>query len=57
MQSCIHFLLEEEGTTAVEYAVMISLILVVIMGTISSFGGATGALFGNIDAEMKAHGM
>lgn len=48
---------EEDGTTAVEYAVMIALILVVIMGAISSMGGGTGAMFGNIDGEMSSHGM
>jgi len=52
-----NFLIEEEATTAVEYAVMLALILAVIIGSINSFGGATGGMFGNINDEMVAAGM
>ena len=36
------FLREEDGTTAVEYAVMLALIIVTCIGTISFFGSEAG---------------
>ena len=50
------FLRQEEGATAVEYAVLLALILVVMMATITQFGAASGGMWGNIDSELNSHG-
>jgi pilus assembly protein Flp/PilA len=43
-----HFLKEESGPTAVEYAVMLALILVVILAAVTSIGATTKGHFDNI---------
>lgn len=48
---------DDEGTTAVEYAVMLAMILIVIIGAITSFGGAGNGMYGRIDTQMRAHGI
>ena len=50
------FLADEDGTTAVEYAVMLALSLAAIFGTVSTMGGAAGGLYENSEAELKAVG-
>ncbi|NNJ26912.1 Flp family type IVb pilin [Alienimonas chondri] len=50
------FLREEEGTTAVEYAVMLALILATIFGSIGAVGGAAGGLFASSETELEAVG-
>lgn len=47
---------EEDGATAVEYAVMLSLILIVAISAISAFGGSTGGLWGGIDTDLTSSG-
>jgi pilus assembly protein Flp/PilA len=47
---------EEQGATAVEYAVMLALILVAIIGAIGSVGAGTGGLWGTIDGDLQSHG-
>ena len=42
-----HFVSSEEGPTAVEYAVMLSLIIAVLMGAIQALGQNTNATFSN----------
>ena len=51
------WLQDEDGTTAVEYAVMLAMILIVIIGAITSFGGAGNGMFGRIDNQMRSHGI
>jgi Flp pilus assembly pilin Flp len=46
-------LLDENGATSVEYAVMIALILMAIIGAVSSFGGGTGGMWGGINDDLK----
>ncbi len=41
------FLASEEGPTAVEYSVMLALIILVCLAAINSFGTATSASFAN----------
>ena len=50
-------LLDEDGTTSVEYAVLLALILMAIFGAIGSFGGQAGGMWGNIDTDMAAAGL
>ena len=40
------FLKSEDGPTAVEYAVMLLLILLVCIGSVAAFGSTTNAKFG-----------
>jgi pilus assembly protein Flp/PilA len=42
------FLLSEEGPTAVEYAVMLALIVVVCLGAIQAIGTNTNTTFTNV---------
>ena len=53
MRRFAEFLRREEGATAVEYAVLLALILVVMMATITQFGAASGGLWGKIDTELN----
>ena len=43
---------DEEGATAVEYGLMVSLIAVVIIGTVSAIGIALNTKFGLVEAKL-----
>jgi pilus assembly protein Flp/PilA len=45
LESIVRFLTEEDGTTAVEYAVMLALILVALMGSALMLGPAVDKSF------------
>jgi Flp pilus assembly pilin Flp len=51
------FCRDEQATTAVEYAVMLALIIGVIILAIGNFGVAGNSMFGRIDTQMRAHGI
>ncbi len=57
MKMLLKFLREEEATTAVEYAVMLALILVTMIGAIGALGAESGGMWGGIDTDMKAAGI
>ena len=42
------FLVSEDGPTAVEYAVMLALIIIVCLAAISAIGTATNTTFSNV---------
>ena len=44
-QFCVDFITREDGPTAVEYAVMLALIIVVCIGTITALGNNANATF------------
>jgi pilus assembly protein Flp/PilA len=46
--SLADFLKHEEGPTAVEYAVMLALIIVVCIGAITTLGGNANKTFSNV---------
>jgi pilus assembly protein Flp/PilA len=48
------FLSQEEGPTAVEYAVMLALIVVVCLVAITALGTSANATFGNIALNIAA---
>lgn len=48
---------EDSGATAVEYAVMLALIILTCLGAISTFGTGQGVRWGGIDSELDAHGI
>jgi pilus assembly protein Flp/PilA len=47
---------QEDAATAVEYAVMLALILIAIIGAIGTVGAQTGGMWGNIDSELSTAG-
>lgn len=51
------FLADESGPTAVEYAVMLALILISVMVGIGTFGSQAVMLFGNSNTKMSAAGL
>ena len=48
------FLTSEDGATAVEYAVMLGVILLAAIVGIASFGSNTGGLWGGINSDLDA---
>jgi pilus assembly protein Flp/PilA len=56
MRALIEILRSEEGATSVEYAVVLALILVAVMGAIASFGARTGGLWGGIRTDLEEVG-
>ena len=44
---------EEEAATAVEYAVMLALVLMVVIGAIGAVGAQSGGMWGGIDSELS----
>ena len=57
MNQCLAFLREEQATTAVEYAVMLALILTAIISAISGVGFNTVALWNSSQTQMVSHGL
>ena len=51
-----HFLVSEDGPTAVEYAVMLALIIIVCLTAISSIGTNASTTFGNVASSIKGTG-
>jgi pilus assembly protein Flp/PilA len=47
------FLTSEDGPTAVEYAVMLSLIVIVCLTAITSIGNKANTVFQNIASSLK----
>lgn len=47
------FLLDEEGASAVEYGVMVALIIAVCIAMIKSIGGRLNTAFTNVDTALK----
>ena len=47
-RSVVQFLKKEDGPTAVEYAVMLALIVVVCIAAITTLGANSNSVFGNV---------
>ncbi|MGQ0637418.1 MAG: Flp family type IVb pilin [Planctomycetaceae bacterium] len=56
MKSFLNFLRDDDGTTAVEYAVMLALILAAVIASVATVGGTTGGMFGSNKAALEAAG-
>jgi pilus assembly protein Flp/PilA len=54
---CRRFFRDEDGPTAVEYAVMLAMIILVAIAGVMSVGAEANNLFGRADTQMKAHGI
>jgi pilus assembly protein Flp/PilA len=52
----LRFIREEQAATAVEYAVMLALILLAMIGTIKALGASSGGMWGDNYGKMKAAG-
>ena len=48
------FLSSEDGPTAVEYAVMLALILVACITIVQSLGGSVSGTFSNVNGSMSS---
>jgi pilus assembly protein Flp/PilA len=53
-QCVLRFLKDEDGPTAVEYAVMLALIVVVCIAAISTLGSTASNIFSNVNADISA---
>jgi pilus assembly protein Flp/PilA len=49
------FLTAEEGTTAVEYAVLLAMILIAIIIGVTSAGGGVSNWWGNIKTKIESY--
>ena len=49
------FLTAEEGTTAVEYAVLLAMILIAIIVGVTSAGGGVSNWWGNIKTKIESY--
>lgn len=56
MRRVLSFLCEEHASTAVEYAVMLALILMVIIGSIVTLGQGSGGMWASNKTQMQAVG-
>ena len=48
----VKFLRDEDGPTAVEYAVMLAVILVIVVGTIRLIGGNANNVFSSVASSI-----
>ena len=56
MRNVVSFLKKEDGPTAVEYAVMLALIIVVCLAAIGTLGSQANNTFSNVGAKLKEAG-
>lgn len=47
----VAFLKKEDGPTAVEYAVMLALIIVVLIAAITNIGGTTNSMYNDLSLQ------
>ena len=56
LRPIIRFFRDESGPTAVEYAVLLALIMVSILGVIGVVGNQAGGMWGDIRGDLDSHG-
>jgi pilus assembly protein Flp/PilA len=56
MKPLLRILGEEESATAVEYAVLLALILMAVISSIGAVGQTTGGMWSNNVSQMQAAG-
>ena len=54
MQNLVKFLKQEDGPTAVEYAVMLALIIVVCLGAIAAIGTGANGTFNTVQSKLTS---
>ena len=55
-EAVVNFLKREDGPTAVEYAVMLALIIVVCIGAVTTLGTKASATFNNVATSIGLSG-
>ena len=50
-QLAVAFLKAEEGPTAVEYAVMLALIIAVVLAAVANIGGTTNVMYNDLSLQ------
>jgi pilus assembly protein Flp/PilA len=55
-QFVVNFVKREDGPTAVEYAVMLALIIVVCIGAITTLGNNANAMFTSVGGAVNVSG-
>jgi len=45
---------DKRGATAIEYGLIVSLIVVAIIGALNALGGGAGGMWGKLDAEISS---
>jgi len=50
------FLRDDEAATAVEYAVMLALVLLAVFGAVGALGSQSGGMWGNIVGDLTEVG-
>ncbi len=50
----INLLNNDDGTTAVEYCVLLALIVMGVIGAVGTFGAETGGLWGGINDDLSS---
>lgn len=53
MNKVVNFLKDEDGPTAVEYAIMLALIVIVCLAAITQVGSATNSAFNKIATKLN----
>jgi pilus assembly protein Flp/PilA len=53
IKSAVEFLKREDGPTAVEYAVMLALIIVVCIAAVTAIGGASNQTFSTVGSAIN----
>lgn len=56
MRPGLRFLQSDEAATAVEYAVLLALIMLTCITAIRAFGASGAGLWGNSNTQLNAHG-
>lgn len=56
VKKIVSFLRDDQAVTAVEYAVMLALILGAIISAIGSVGAQASGWWGGIESDLKDHG-
>jgi pilus assembly protein Flp/PilA len=56
MRALLQFLREEDGPTAVEYAVMLALILMTLIVAVKTVGNKTSGIWANNKSQLDAAG-
>jgi pilus assembly protein Flp/PilA len=51
VRTAVLFLKKEDGPTAVEYAVMLALIIAVVIAAVATIGTETGSMYNTISTE------
>ncbi len=57
MNRLARLLIDDSAATAVEYAVMLALIIIAIIGAVGAVGSNTGGLWGGISGKLDSTAM